>query len=336
MPASDDGCEADLTLVDDCGGCGHDCQGGGCHTGQCASLGLISGLTQPRQLVVDKNYVHWLGADPMNSGQSEVERMTTSGTDVTRVLYDQNISAIASDGTYIYWSVPGTSSTTLDSSIWRVKSGTNTPVDDVRTGVSTGTIAADANNVYWSDLSSNAVVGAYPRDGTAVTTLIEKVSLVHSMVSDGSTLYVGSDNRLDLVTLGKPGSVSLTSLQALKLTPTGYSVAADSSHVFAWFRDASSAHLMRLSKPDFGTPVDLAESDSTDDAYGPVAVVGTTVFFVESDGLYRVPVDKSSAAIRVDEIVGTLPTALAASDGFLFWLEQGATAQASIHRLAVY
>jgi len=113
---SDDGCESDLSLEDNCGVCGRDCQGGTCALGRCAPITLSTSQTTDDEwedLQVNNEYVVFRGDhyDGDDFTSCSLYRIKTTGEDQIaeklETLYSPDaLDTVELDDQQIYWDSP--------------------------------------------------------------------------------------------------------------------------------------------------------------------------------------------------------------------------------------
>ena len=150
--ASDGGCVDVLSDPQNCGRCGHSCQGRACVGGACATVVLAQSLPRPDWLAVDATHVYFTcdGKSGQVGQENEIDKVDIAGTTVTTLRKEAAIPAgIAVDATNVYWTqLSGTSSSVLKID----KLGTpaswtkiaDAPLSDARG------LALGGNELYWA------------------------------------------------------------------------------------------------------------------------------------------------------------------------------------------
>lgn len=78
MAMTDAGCADLLTDPKNCGACGHDCRGGTCAAGACASISLVTSVTVS-WLDADDNGAYFVKGDPVAAAPAPAYRVSPSG-----------------------------------------------------------------------------------------------------------------------------------------------------------------------------------------------------------------------------------------------------------------
>jgi hypothetical protein len=255
------------------------------------------------------------------------------GTDVVTIVDSGKIDQLASDGTFVYWGTHGTDFYSTDGFIYRMKSGTTSPITTVRTNVAVGVLTVNGTSLFWGDYGD--LLHQCSKDGSSGdTTLLSGGGLVFDAVCDDAGLWAGDSAGLSLVVFAQSTTVTITSALGFQLAGNQNNLAMDASHVYGWFGPAPeyTTHLIQFSRPGLTNPVDLAQAKK---GQSVLSVTGY-VYFVDSGALYRVPVDKSADPMRVAGTVGTVSD-LASDGGALYWTEYSAKpGNGAIKKIAVY
>ncbi|SRR5579883_300551 len=266
LPASCCNDAADLQIDENnCGRCGHDCQGGSCLAGQCQPIVLASNQGHPSGIALSPTNVYWTNNSPTGS----VAMTSTAGGAVTTLASDQNSPiGISIDASNAYWVNYG-SAAAPDGAVMRCAlagcGGSPTPVASGRTapwsitlsngdlfwteGVSVfkngSTLAAEINNPYalliassiaiWTDSIGRiqtCLVGGCAGNPTAITPSVNTAS--YGLATDSVYLYWSNSvgGTIQKATLSG-GNLSI--LAAAQASPVG--VAVDSQNVY-WANQA--------------------------------------------------------------------------------------------------
>jgi hypothetical protein len=160
-PAPETPCGDTQTSPQDCGACGHDCQGGTCLAGVCQPFVLVHGDEHQSSvsyggLALDAENLYWTDA-------SGVGAVPLSGGAPRRIaIYPAQNRGIAVGGDEVYWT------TTSLSVVSRAPKAARTVVPDnvAFAELEPVDVAVDRTTVYWTDNLSEFVMGA-PLDGGA-------------------------------------------------------------------------------------------------------------------------------------------------------------------------
>ncbi|MEM6990743.1 MAG: hypothetical protein AAF721_09605, partial [Myxococcota bacterium] len=100
------GCEADLSSPQHCGGCGHDCLGGDCEAAICQPVTVAGGQDEPLWVEVANGTVYW--TDHVPSGELRARELTM-GAQVIEIASGIPLPrTLAVDATHVYWTVETT------------------------------------------------------------------------------------------------------------------------------------------------------------------------------------------------------------------------------------
>ena len=135
---------ADLASdAENCGVCGHSCQGGACQKGQCQPVVLASGQT-PREIAVDATSVYWT-----SYADGAVMKVAIGGGAPTLLASGQKDPfAIAVDAASVYWTNLG------DGTVMKVAIGGGDPTVLASGQISATGIAVKAGRVYWTNIAA--------------------------------------------------------------------------------------------------------------------------------------------------------------------------------------
>jgi hypothetical protein len=222
---------------DNCGTCGHSCLGGACSGGTCQAMTLVSGLTDVYRMVVDADNVYWTEPNAERVSMCPLAGCGTSPTVLATGQYD--CRGIAIDATTVYWTdygggatddvmscaIGGCGNTPVPVATNQVGpldvalQGTNifwtdynsssvqgcalgscaTPVTYVSSEQSATGIAADADNVYWSDNTGTGSIKSCPilaGCGSGPTTICDELVHPFRLATDASYVYWTDDTRV--------------------------------------------------------------------------------------------------------------------------------------------
>jgi hypothetical protein len=175
-----------------CGACGHDCQGGACSGGLCATIVLSSQFVPPGRLTMDSKNVYWTNADgtvraaPIAGGSTTT--LAQGLTQPTGVAVDaQDVYATSMDGRIVSAPLAGSDAGALTT----LATAQPNPY----------ALTVDATDVYWSNVATGAGNGsimacAKSGCGGAPATLASgiHVQYPYGIVAAGGALYWTSFN----------------------------------------------------------------------------------------------------------------------------------------------
>jgi hypothetical protein len=259
--------------------------------------------------------------------------MNLDGTGTTQIVDNKKIGDLETDGTFVYWTIQGSNAFTTDGSIERLQSGTSSPVVALHTGIASGAISVNATSLFWANTDGSTLNQSAKAPMASSMPLLNSV-LVYALVSDDSSLWARTTDGLSFIPFGQSTTVTITAPPGLNLRATGSYLAIDASHVYAWFGQDSSSptHLVQMTKPSLASPVELAQAK----AGQAMRSFAGYIYFVDSDGLYRVSVDKSAGATRIAASTAAI-AGMVVADGAVYWAENGtALGTGTIKKLAVF
>jgi hypothetical protein len=274
-------CVKEQTDSNNCGSCGHYCQGGTCSGGQCQPIALATMQTVPWTIAARAGTVYW--ADRSENVSMLLSVPAGGGTISTLVSpLPGSPSNIALDSTHVYW---GGSDT-----IMSVGLDGGTPQTLLASGAGFALcLAVDANNVYWT------TQGPCPSDGGVCA-----AGSVFELPLDGGTPFTLASGQLN------PGGITVDQTHVYWVddgngTSNGavMSVAID------------GGGLVPLAQ---GLPTNYAPAALLLPDINGIAVDSTGVYFTTWDGV-------SQGAVLKVPLTGGTPTTLATSTGtFLYGL----------------
>jgi predicted enzyme related to lactoylglutathione lyase len=253
-------------------------------------------LSEP--FTVHQNVIYFYSYEP-----GTIEKVSTAGGAVTEVVFTNELRALAVDATSVYWA-------------WNPFDGDNSPTlrktlldggstQDLADG-SSRWLALDASNVYFFDGYESAI-RKVAKVGGAVTSLATNIPFLHSFLLAGSTLYWTDQGGISMV--GTQGGDS-TALFASE-------VAYDLAHValgemLYWISDST----IRRGSQWGGTAQDWKTNEPN--ASSLIAVENGLFWFTKKIG-------SSTLRWKNGDLVANLtdPRGLTASDGYLYWVDNG-------------
>ena len=218
------------TSAANCGGCGHDCQGGTCSEGVCqpVSLGTTAALDHPGDIQIDSTNIYFTFG--WGTNQSGLGKLPLAGGTPTPIVTGKSwINRLVSNSTSLFWSEYGSQPGANGSVSTIAKTG----------GASTSlagnlayptSLAVDATHVYYA--AQGWLIARAPISGGTPETLFTT-----SGAYDAFDITIDAANIYFSLT-GKAGSIQkvpLTGGTASVLATNAnypYSIAANSTHVY--------------------------------------------------------------------------------------------------------
>lgn len=178
------------TDAKNCGRCGHDCLGGACNAGKCASVLVQGGLSNPDDLVVDSANVYVTAR-----GNGTVLRIPKDGSAASVLATGQTEArgvTLDDTKTRLYWSnldFPGDGvGEEYVGGVW----GCTLPACADKGSVTTGDWASNVRffggKLYFAENNNSSVVSV-AQNGTGRTALVDNATKPFSLAVDGQFVY---------------------------------------------------------------------------------------------------------------------------------------------------
>jgi sugar lactone lactonase YvrE len=332
------GCETTINAndVNNCGACGHSCQGGTCVAGVCQSITLAQGMGYPTGLGLDgagNLYVTGYSDGTIykvsttapcgGGGQAACAKFATTNV--------ANSTAVATDGTYVFWN------NSQAHTIYRAKAADGSAITQVgSTSDLAATLGVASGSVWYTSratpyLVKNGVAAADPSTQSPIMT--GNGGDVETIAFDTTSVYAADQNlgQIFRLPLANPVCVEGTNCPVLvNAAPTVRSMATDANNVYWSESDGThSTKVRRIAKTAGATPVDIATgqpSDATSVATDGVNVYWTT--FLYSNGAGNVRTASVTAAAACDGATcktlasGNNLTGLTVDSVAMYWASQ--------------
>jgi hypothetical protein len=310
-----------------CGACGHDCQGGACTSSQCQPLELSSS-TNAFAITVDSTNLYW------GDGSGGVHRVAlTGGAGVYLANVGVLTAGIAVVGSTLYVSDGDESIYSLPA----ISGGTPKLLDTINLGAvgQANALAADANNIYYDSWTEGAAVSEVVQSpntggGTSVklaTTLSYPSNVLppplNVVVSAGVVYWTnpGSTDSTGTVMRAPVGGTG-TPIATGQAYPWG--LAVDANNVY-WVNLGTLAHsfadgsVVQAPNTGAGSPITLASGVGKPNV---IAVDATDVYFgVESTPtISKVPIGTpSTPKVFVTQTSSSSFTSMAIDTKCVYW-----------------
>jgi hypothetical protein len=316
---SDTGCGDVSTSANNCGWCGHSCQGGACSGGQCQLVVLYTDVTGPLNVTVDASYLYWT-----NNQSGAIWRVPIAGGAPTQLASGPaGAWGIAVDSAQVYWT--NQKSNTVMMAPLAGVTGTEAPVTIASGQAQPLGIAVNSSYVMWSNWA-DGVVSAVPLGqaadaGAPIPLATSQVHPRQLRLADPQNLYWGSDNN--------PGSVVAGNLPMLlgggspRTVARGgfgqvYGIATNSVDVY-WVTPGLTGAAMFA--PLAGTNATPTLAASTSGAFD-VVVDATGVYFANGTSIRKAPLGGLPAGgVAATVVSGVAPSGMAIDDTSLYWVE---------------
>jgi hypothetical protein len=306
---------------DNCGRCGHGCQGGHCLGGRCQPVTIIAGYVSA--FAVNASTVYWDESTADASGTT-IMRMPLTGGPPSSLSSGANTSAIVLDSTNVYWlGGDGIHTAFLDSpgGYWTFDSFTSS-VDSLRI------LAVDRTNLYTSRIfpygpgsgcaTTQIDVAPLNPSATGMTWTNGVCNTMHIAV-DGTNVYwtdVGTrTSYAHPAVWQQPADGGAATMLAPAQFPIGLGVHGGA----IYWTDSGSGQVLRLTLGTSSGPAILATSSSP----GELAVDPSGVYWIDggnyaADTIMHVPlaggaVETLASAYNMSQITTNSTS--------VFWLE---------------
>jgi hypothetical protein len=266
-----------------CNACGHSCQTGGCVSGACQPVVLVTGRSSPSSIAVNSLGIYWIE----------------------------------------------------NSTLFVVALGGGTPVgipaNDAPVSQShAGCLAADADNVYWSNYNGNMSIMGMPilevtpnlMTGTA-TVLAQPMSLsnMQGITLGAGFLYYADNGQQAVGRVPVSGSGGTSSYRLTSTSP--FNVAVDSQYVYYGGIGAQGIYKMPLAGG-----METLVSDGPGDGQSGIAVDSNNVYWADNSGsLRRAPI-AGGTSIEIDS--GPVGDTIGLDSSYLYWVSSGSLVRAYV------
>lgn len=310
----DASCGSTLNDPNNCGACGHSCQGGGCSGGLCGAITLVTGRTNPYGITVDANNVYWTES---YDGAPVMSVPIAGGTATTLASGRNYPNDIAVDAHNVYWA---DGDATMYVPIGGGTAVTIAPLVSPGGGQGPSAIALDPGgaDIYWSN--DNEYMGTLldtPFDGGTPTTLASSLVYPNTLVRYGTNLFFSVNGYV----LSIPAAGGAVATLASMGGDTAAALAVSSAGIYWTDNDLGGVVTVGL---DGGTATTLATN--TIEPSG-IAVDGTYVYWTtygSPGAVMRLPLAGGTPITMVSGL--NYPAQLAVDSTFLYWTEeQGGT-----------
>lgn len=211
---------------------------------------VVSGQPAMRAIAVDSTNVYWLG-----TLDGKVMKVPLAGGEPTTLATGEELLSLAVDATSVYFTMANLEDPTRGS-VMRVAidGGTPTRLAEGSYPGDSGTLAVDANNVYFVAVidGTNDEVLSVPIAGGTVTTLASGVTWPGGIALDGTDLYWTSHGR-PTDPAGVSGALAKVPLAGGPVVTLAHrlgnprSIAVGDSSIF-WAQDYGEGKVMRVAK----------------------------------------------------------------------------------------
>ena len=292
---------------DNCGTCGHGCQGGTCSAGTCQPVTLGT-AGSGNVIAVDSHNVYW--------GGSQIYTVSIFGGAVTMITpTPRTMSALTSDGQNLYWT-----DTTGSVYTCAVTGCTYPPTklsdSNGNVGEAIGGIAVDANNLYWT--TNGGVFTCAKGTCSTATTALFASSTGSALTLDSTAVYwTTGTSVLKCAKAGCPSGIA-TQLVPQGAAPGATYIAVDATNVY-WTSGTSS--VQECSRTTCLSPTTLAAGG----VGAGVTADGVNAYFIGS-GLNTIDRCAVGGCSQNPTILasgpGTGETAIASDATSIYWLSE--------------
>ncbi len=325
------GCIDTTSDPHNCGGCAHDCLGGGCADSACLPVVVATTENVPDYVASNGTTVFWtdLSGDVFATPIS-------GGTTVTLATSTGEPSGLAATSNDTYW---GNFRSLLRIP---VEGGATTTLAPQQQG-----LAIDQTNIYWGAVSPATDAGlvlSMPLAGGAPVTLLTLGTgeTADALAADGTNVYVqvpaiSGTPGASILSVPRQGGASVT----LATTLDGPTITAGGGNVYWTVQDPSlfwPLNSLVMSVPVAGgTPVTLANGQSD---VGPIVTDGVGVYWAnncETAGSPCSSVLGLSPRQASTVVVGTAQAfvyGMAVDESRVFWTSYGGTTGGSVQWVA--
>lgn len=329
-----EGCNKNIAADDkNCGKCGRDCVGGTCSASECSIVALATNQAKPAVLALDTANVYFILTDT-----SQIKRVaksaTCDGAACTEVVPSasgvSNPSALATDGTSLFWANYNASATTKvrRSSI----SGANpTDVGD-SFGTFAGFLAVGGGKVVWTNRYLSDHVYRANADGSNVAVVALGNNEPGWVAADATHVYWASYANARIYRNGinaaacTMGISGAGACEEVATAANVYAIALDANNVY--FTELVATGAVRKVPKAGGAVVTLATAQPTPQT---IATDGIHVYWgnfgsgAGSNSVRRAKVDAPApCAADACELVADvgLPNSIVLDDKAVYWVAQ--------------
>jgi hypothetical protein len=291
--------------ANNCGACGHSCQGGACVGSACQPVVLAAGPGSAYAIAVDATDVYW------TNDSGTIMKVPLAGGATTTVASGQNSPrGIAVDATSVYWT------TYIGGTVMKAPRGGGAPTTLASGQSFPLTMAVDATSVYWVNWTNPGTVMKIPLGGGAPKTLASGQNRPDGIAVDATSVYWTNDANPGTVMKAPLGGGASTMLASGQNFPQAMAVDATS----VYWVNVSDGTLMKVPIGG-GAATTLATGQSS-----PIglAVDATSVYwvnFTDPGTVMKVPL--GGGAPTTIASAQKIPFAIAVDTTSVYWTNPG-------------
>ena len=312
------------TDANNCGSCGHGCEGGNCAAGVCQPFSFSSS-TSPTGLAVNESNVYW------TESAGNVNRQPVSATSHTSLYSDNLITldgAIFLSSTKVYFVVQESPSSYVQANL--LAGGGGSTFDATSQPNHLSALAVDANNLYVSSYDSatqgggcSAAINVVPLNGNPITSPYGACTVVRIAVDATNIYWTDSGPPNGLITpsvmmqslTGTPAATQVTTAQS------PYAIAIVNG-VLYW-TDTVAGMVMKYVVGGTASPSTFGASSAPTD----MAVDSSGVYWIDNNAtILHLPL--AGGTVQTLATQQTAAVAIATNSTSVFWVNQGTSANA--------